>query len=235
MSTANDAVDFIKKNHHQFNLNWVNTGRQSENWKLKIFSQSATGPQLAIYNRKSILVLTEKKLPPLDGVTTRAHVPASGAAKIGLSHFSSVRGHCYSVETTDSLAGLICSYYSLDQRITDTDQAELALQFEKAVHKSLAISKAKREARLSSAPKKPLRIKIEVTAFDRNPDVVAAVLLRARGICEICESTAPFKSKSSGRPYLEVQHKTRLSDDGDDTVENAIAACPNCHREAHYG
>jgi 5-methylcytosine-specific restriction protein A len=26
-----------------------------------------------------------------------------------------------------------------------------------------------------------------------------------------------------------------LADDGPDVVENAIAACPNCHRRLHYG
>ena len=35
-------------------------------------------------------------------------------------------------------------------------------------------------------------------------------------------------------PYLEVRHKVRLVDNGEDTVENAIAIGPNCHREAHY-
>jgi 5-methylcytosine-specific restriction protein A len=34
---------------------------------------------------------------------------------------------------------------------------------------------------------------------------------------------------------LEVHHKKQLSEGGEDTVENAIALCPNCHREAHYG
>jgi 5-methylcytosine-specific restriction protein A len=34
---------------------------------------------------------------------------------------------------------------------------------------------------------------------------------------------------------LEVHHKTPLSARGEDTVENAIALCANCHRELHYG
>lgn len=33
----------------------------------------------------------------------------------------------------------------------------------------------------------------------------------------------------------EVHHKVPLSAGGDDTVENAIALCPNCHRKAHFG
>ncbi|WP_256325004.1 HNH endonuclease signature motif containing protein [Nitrosomonas sp. Nm132] len=41
--------------------------------------------------------------------------------------------------------------------------------------------------------------------------------------------------KHDGSPYLEVHHKIPLAFGGEDTVVNAIALCPNCHREAHYG
>ena len=44
-----------------------------------------------------------------------------------------------------------------------------------------------------------------------------------------------FNRKKDNTPYLEVHHIIRLADDGDDSVENAIALCPNCHREAHFG
>nr|WP_275041241.1 HNH endonuclease signature motif containing protein [Halomonas meridiana] len=46
---------------------------------------------------------------------------------------------------------------------------------------------------------------------------------------------APFNRKSDGSPYLEVHHRKPLAEGGDDTVANAIALCPNCHRAAHYG
>jgi 5-methylcytosine-specific restriction protein A len=32
-----------------------------------------------------------------------------------------------------------------------------------------------------------------------------------------------------------VHHLIRLADGGDDTVDNAVAACPNCHRQRHFG
>lgn len=95
--------------------------------------------------------------------------------------------------------------------------------------------KAERKIRLASASKKPERKVVETVVFVRNPDVVDEVLERANGICEKCENKAPFFRKSDNSAYLEVHHKIRLADDGDDTVENAIALCPNCHREAHYG
>jgi 5-methylcytosine-specific restriction protein A len=61
------------------------------------------------------------------------------------------------------------------------------------------------------------------------------VLERASGICEQCNEDAPFKRKKDGTPYLEVHHRIPLSEGGFDTVGNAIAVCPNCHRELHYG
>lgn len=73
-----------------------------------------------------------------------------------------------------------------------------------------------------------------VTTYDRNPDVVAEVLHRANGVCECCNRTAPFINVN-GESYLEVHHVLPLSQNGEDTVENAEALCPNCHREKHYG
>lgn len=109
------------------------------------------------------------------------------------------------------------------------------LEFYVNLNESLADSKVNRQKRLANANKKPERKIVETIVFIRNPDVVAEVLERANGICEKCENKAPFLRKSDSSPYLEVHHKIRLADDGEDTVENAIALCPNCHREAHYG
>lgn len=108
-------------------------------------------------------------------------------------------------------------------------------EFEMAVKKSETSASDERNARLSNAPKKPEQIIVKVVVYKRNPDVVAAVLERAGGVCEGCEKTAPFKRARDNKPYLEVHHKIRLADNGDDTVENAMALCPNCHRKAHFG
>lgn len=91
--------------------------------------------------------------------------------------------------------------------------------------------RARLEARQSAAP---ACTKVTVTIYLRDPDVVAEVLERAKGRCEGCGSQAPFLTRS-GYPYLEVHHEKWLSRGGEDTVENAKALCPNCHRERHYG
>jgi len=94
---------------------------------------------------------------------------------------------------------------------------------------------AARKLRLETAPKAP---RTEVTTsriFIRNADVIAEVLELAAGICGGCNTAAPFPRRTDGTPYLEVHHKLQLSDGGEDTVANAIALCPNCHRRQHYG
>ena len=100
---------------------------------------------------------------------------------------------------------------------------------------ALARTPADRAARLAAADPMPKSTTVTATVYLRNPDVVATVLVRAGNTCEGCAKPAPFLRLSNGSPYLEVHHKHRLADLGPDTVENAIALCPNCHREAHHG
>jgi len=92
-----------------------------------------------------------------------------------------------------------------------------------------------RRARLAMAPKLPTTVVVTRTAFVRNADVVAETLYLARGRCNLCRKRAPFLRREDGAPYLEVHHVVPLAQGGEDTLENAIAVCPNCHRKAHYG
>lgn len=71
------------------------------------------------------------------------------------------------------------------------------------------------------------------TQFIRDPNVIAWVRQTAAGCCEACDQPAPFM-RADGVPYLEVHHMRPLSEGGPDTIDNAIAGCPNCHRQLHY-
>ncbi|HFQ5179900.1 TPA: HNH endonuclease [Vibrio vulnificus] len=42
----------------------------------------------------------------------------------------------------------------------------------------------------------------------------------------------PFKN-AKGEPYLETHHIVWLAKGGDDTAENTVALCPNCHKKMH--
>jgi 5-methylcytosine-specific restriction endonuclease McrA len=79
----------------------------------------------------------------------------------------------------------------------------------------------------------PKRVQTQVEAYARDPSVKAFVLERAGGRCDLC-GIQPFLNQYR-EPFLEIHHVRRLADGGPDVVENAVALCPTCHRELHYG
>ena len=103
------------------------------------------------------------------------------------------------------------------------------------VESSFLDSASARQARLKIAAKIPTKIAVVTQVYVRNTDVIVEILGRANGQCEKCRKAAPFRRRKDGAPYLEVHHKKQLANGGEDTVENAIALCPNCHREQHFG
>ncbi|RUS64941.1 HNH endonuclease [Pseudorhodobacter sp. E13] len=115
----------------------------------------------------------------------------------------------------------------------DADEGQNA-QFQRLVVQSLGDNEPERLARLSKLSGVPVRKTVEVTVFQRNPDVVAQALVNAKGVCQRCCQPAPFTRKD-GAPYLEVHHIIPLAIGGLDTLGNVAAICPNCHREAHFG
>ena len=81
---------------------------------------------------------------------------------------------------------------------------------------------------------KPSKDRVASERFARDPNVITWVLENADGICEVCGRKAPFE-REGGDPYLEVHHVRPLSEGGPDKPNNALACCPNCHRELHFG
>lgn len=115
------------------------------------------------------------------------------------------------------------------------ERSVLERELEAGIASSLESDDKSRRSRLDKAEKTPERIAIRSSGFRRNPDVIVEVLKRAEGKCEECFRNAPFKKRSNGDPYLEVHHKIMLSAGGEDSIANAIAVCPNCHRKLHFG
>ena len=113
---------------------------------------------------------------------------------------------------------------------------EIDESFWKQILKSKRDTRENRRKRLQAiGNKKPDTVEIRTVVYKRNPDVVVEVLERAKGKCERCKQPAPFIQAKDGMPYLEVHHILPLEKGGDDSVENAAALCPNCHREVHLG
>lgn len=69
-------------------------------------------------------------------------------------------------------------------------------------------------------------------SYDRSAEVVRITKNRAKGKCELCKKPAPFNDKK-GHPYLEAHHIKWLSDGGEDSTDNTVALCPNCHTKMH--
>lgn len=123
-----------------------------------------------------------------------------------------------------------------------TSQSVELLKFEEFLQveeikfsRAKSISRNKRLEIINKSNKKPQKTIVRQVVFQRNPYVVAEALFRANGICERCENKAPFKRDNDATPYLEVHHIIPLAENGDDTLENVIVLCPNCHRHAHFG
>ncbi|MGB3469409.1 MAG: HNH endonuclease [Erythrobacter sp.] len=106
---------------------------------------------------------------------------------------------------------------------------------EQRVKKANSLSAEKRKASLPKSGHKPAFYSVSTTVYHRSAAVVAETLERAKGRCENCGRDAPFIRAKDGTPYLEIHHKTPLAEHGDDTLANAIALCPNCHRMTHFG
>jgi predicted restriction endonuclease len=106
---------------------------------------------------------------------------------------------------------------------------ELGRQLAKSVDPAKIIAKAK--LRTGPPPKRTRQI----SDFVRDPYIVAAALARAQDQCEMPNCKSQLFQRDDDRSYLEVHHIVPLSEGGDDTLINAAALCPSCHRELHFG
>ena len=205
--------------------NDTRTGGETNNWKIAIYERN--GLQVAFYDKKQTIHLI---LEHYDDIipNVRREPRSEGSQRLKPSLNIHVEVH-----TLKEALTILKHYYNTKQYVTTFENHNT--KHENAVNNSRKDSSNNRQSRLAHAPKKPKKRTATITVFDRNPDVVAEVLERAKGTCESCDKPAPFVKARDGTPYLEVHHKVPLAQGGDDTVENAIALCPNCHREAHFG
>lgn len=88
---------------------------------------------------------------------------------------------------------------------------------------------AKKNSNLNKGKRLSRLVKSKV--YERDPYIRDFVKSIANGICQLCEQIAPFEV--NGEPYLHVHHIEYLAKGGEDTIENSIAVCPNCHDRIH--
>lgn len=121
--------------------------------------------------------------------------------------------------------------YSEEASFISKDLMEQYLFEKQKKMKRLSTTEVKERAKQFGAKKVGSRNTV-VKIYERNPYVAEYAKRRAKGICELCEQEVPFLNKK-GEPYLETHHIEWLSNGGEDTVENTVALCPNCHRKMH--
>jgi 5-methylcytosine-specific restriction enzyme A len=154
---------------------------------------------------------------------------AISAMKLHIGYYQSVSG--------TKLPGLaaLCEKYVKSANLAPVELTLFSADFDAETENALLLSSQQRQDRAREYSRKPNSVLVLTSAFVRNPFVKAEVLIRSKGICEMCKRDGPFKKKKDGELYLEVHHKIPLAEGGDDTIENAMALCPGCHREAHLG
>lgn len=196
----------------------------------KILRIEATGTNLSVASQEYRRFDSERGKP-----TRKCH-------KFLLQRLSSVATglpvHGWEGRTRTPVQRSVDSFFAeveIGEMNTELTEGTVEASFSNQVQASLRSAPAERQLRLAQANDTPARVPVTSFAYVRNPDVVAEVLSQANGACQRCRNSAPFNRRSDGTPYLEVHHRVLLAKGGKDTVANAIALCPNCHREAHYG
>lgn len=119
----------------------------------------------------------------------------------------------------------ICAGETISQEIFDKDQ-------ENTAKKAQELDLQELKKKIATVPKHPNTVNLKSTTFERGPYVAEYAKKVAEGICQLCGNPAPFNS-ADGHPYLESHHVQWLSEGGEDSIENIIALCPNCHRKMH--
>lgn len=154
---------------------------------------------------------------------------AISAIKLHIEYYQTVSG------TKLPQLAAICENYLAAATSAPVELSKIVREFDVETERAFLMSSQERLLKVGAYPTKPRSALVLASAFVRNPYVKAEVLIRSRGSCEMCKMDGPFRRKKDGQLYLEVHHKVPLAEGGDDTIANAIALCPNCHREAHSG
>ena len=121
-------------------------------------------------------------------------------------------------------------------KVSDDDVGKVDKKHEEKIQKILEQVDPKyllEKAR--SAPKKPETEEVTTKRLKRSDHVAAVVKQMADFKCEVDTCSYQGFEKSDGDQYIEIHHLDQLSDGGEDSIDNAVAVCPNCHRMLHFG
>ena len=105
--------------------------------------------------------------------------------------------------------------------------------YEERVNQAITMDETSlRAAAQKHAKSSPIEKEVIIKQVARDPYIAEYAKFKAKGICQLCGKPAPFND-SKGRPYLESHHIVWIANGGEDTIENTVALCPNCHKKMH--
>lgn len=112
------------------------------------------------------------------------------------------------------------------------DQATLDELYSTKIKEAKRLSDEELKKRAEATPNKRGQRNTTVIQYDRSPWISEYAKRRAKGVCQLCLQPAPF-SNGKSEPYLETHHIIWLAKGGEDSIDNTVALCPNCHRKMH--
>jgi HNH endonuclease len=220
-----------------------------DEFSTKIVSKTDKQKSAYVVNSSQKSILQATGIVPTDGPSDRIlqiGVLGSATGMLSVSYYNSIREGAGRtpetrmgreivgwIEIGDLLTiGRIGNEVFFSKEKPDASEPmpdELGRQLAKSVDPAKILERARRRV---GPPPKRNRL---VNDFVRDPYIVAAAISRAANICEMPACVSQLFNREDGRPYLEVHHIVPLGEGGDDTLVNAAALCPSCHRELHYG
>lgn len=88
--------------------------------------------------------------------------------------------------------------------------------------------------RAKGANPKPKKRKTTSETYERDLAVKAWAIKRSSFKCEMPNCDYEGFTKADGTKYIETHHIIPLSENGEDSIKNIAALCPNCHKLLHY-
>lgn len=226
--------------------NWLNI---FDEFATKVVSKTDKAKSAYVVDAAQQAVLLATGITPTKGPSDRTlkiGVLGTENGQISVSYYNSLREGAGRTPETRMGKGIVSwieigdrltigrigneAYFAKEKRNADDPMPdELGRQLARSVNSAKIIAKAK----LRTGPP-PKRIR-QISDFVRDPYIVAAALARAEDQCEMPKCKSQLFQRDDDRSYLEVHHIVPLGEGGDDTLINAAALCPSCHRELHFG
>lgn len=152
------------------------------------------------------------------------------ASKFNINNYQDLKG----IVTLENIR-VTYNNFDLDE---DNDNFNAFQEEEENYHQGVEEKLAKKlsdeelETRAKHASKKATSRHVTINNYERETSVTEYAKRWAKGICQLCDAPAPFKNKK-GEPHLHTHHVEWLSRGGEDSIENTVALCPNCHDRMH--